>query len=267
LNGGFTLVELLVVIGIIALLISILMPALRRARDHANRISCMSNMHSLMQAVVMYTSENKLWLPPSNWGGNYFNGGGDTKGTAGWLYDNPTWGTWQMDPTNSREPSWAHLEGGGPSNLNGGQLYRYLKNREVFKCPLHTSRETVGMSERYTSYLWNGSACDFANRMYKISKFKVLDTLMWETGEVNAGSVAFNDGCSFPTEWLSARHGGLGMKNGKITGNGGASVACIDGHAEWFAFKDYERELLRDGGQAGDGRLYISPTLPRGGRP
>src|SRR5688500_15506716 len=60
---GFTLVELLVVIGIIALLVSILLPALNRARQHANLIDCQARLRQMGQAMHIYAANNKDLVP------------------------------------------------------------------------------------------------------------------------------------------------------------------------------------------------------------
>src|SRR5688500_9217069 len=69
--SGFTLVELLVVIGIIAVLIAILLPALTRAREQAKTTECMSQLRNLGQALVMYANENKGKLPQHTIDGNW----------------------------------------------------------------------------------------------------------------------------------------------------------------------------------------------------
>jgi len=115
---AFTLVELLVVIGIIAVLIGILLPALGRARESANAIKCSSNLRTIGQGLAMYVAENKQTFPAAYiYEGMQINGNIQTPDAAinGYVH----WSSFLYGTKNKRDPS----------------IFRSSYGWEAFQCP------------------------------------------------------------------------------------------------------------------------------------
>ncbi|HEY2584882.1 MAG TPA: type II secretion system protein [Tepidisphaeraceae bacterium] len=100
-HNGFSLVELIVVIGVIGVLIAMLLPALRVVRENAQRIKCQANLRQIGFALQMYANSNKGWLP--SWSG---------------------WHSTAFPADSSQEPSWC------------GKLADWLSpDSAVYQCP------------------------------------------------------------------------------------------------------------------------------------
>ncbi len=130
---GFTLVELLVVITIIAILIALLLPALGAAQNEAERVACQANMRTLSQAFISYTSSNKGYFPAAGDEGN--------PQPADWIY-------WQNTSTRP---------------LNDSRIAPYLGrvpganfNTAVLVCPADTAATTRTYTYSYSMNAWLG---------------------------------------------------------------------------------------------------------------
>jgi prepilin-type N-terminal cleavage/methylation domain-containing protein/prepilin-type processing-associated H-X9-DG protein len=229
---AFTLVELLVVIGIIALLIAILLPALRKAKEQANRVACGSNLRQLGTAFVMYTLDNKGLFP----------GPGVSYRTDDWVY-------WYWGLNDKR--------------LNDSRIAPYLGkafNAKVFQCPSDDPKTHTPGSYQF-SYTVNGYICRWwTTPSLKVSQIVRPDTKILVVDET---AETIDDACWAPGHFdgdrhniISNRHDLLSERKGTSLGTidknyGRGNVIFADGHYEFI-----ERKLSFD-------VAYCDPLYPK----
>ncbi len=136
---GFTLVELLVVISIISIMMSILMPALSRAREQGQRVHCMSNLKSLAMAWNLYAEDNegKTCSPSTFWN--------DSQNDNYWVAQGPDWVSNDIGNTEQA--------------LRDGVLWPYTQFLGLYKC-------RRDLSDLLCSYSMSGAG----RRLHEISR-------------------------------------------------------------------------------------------------
>jgi prepilin-type N-terminal cleavage/methylation domain-containing protein/prepilin-type processing-associated H-X9-DG protein len=235
-RSGFTLVELLVTIGIIVILVALLLPVLSKARSHAYAASCLGNERQLIQAALSYASDNAGSLPGTNWDDD---GLGNPQG---WLY-NPN--TQAVPGPSAGKPGTF-----SPSDLQTGALYPYLNSATIYRCPSDNNTYVGNTVQLLTSYIMNGAVSDFnyANSE-PLRRFKATAVVFWENATTPVDSGAINDGSNSPNEGIATRH------------THGCSVAYADGHAEQMTWTAFSYEWATHA----PGFLWCAPKYADGG--
>jgi prepilin-type N-terminal cleavage/methylation domain-containing protein/prepilin-type processing-associated H-X9-DG protein len=215
---GFTLVELLVVIGIIAVLIAMLLPALNKARQQATRVSCASRLRQLGLMFQMYVQNNNGKLPFCNKDGVgttnlSYSYGGDPD-----MMPSKQYLGYRADKIPAGKASLCQCPAQPDDNATYW-YYGYAYNRYIFAyAPYETLRLSAHRHPWETALLLDKGY----GKVGASLGYPWVGQRFTTASETNADYIAY--------ELAAIRHGG----SGKGSNPGGLNVAYLDGHVAWF---------------------------------
>jgi prepilin-type N-terminal cleavage/methylation domain-containing protein/prepilin-type processing-associated H-X9-DG protein len=231
---GFTLVELLVVIGIIALLISILLPSLSKAREQARSVQCLSNLRQIGMATMMYTNDNRGLLPAG--------AEGPPQKVWDWIYWDPTSSPYN-DPSQGALAPYLSIK---TSDSNAAGAFRCPSDDAINHQSNYGGRPPYKYSYSMNCYICDNSRAysNYGNGVNSNFKLSLVKNPTQKIIYIDESAQTINDGLWVPGEstgasyvdQLADRHDvrkNLKTSSGqyKITESYGNCAYC-DGHAE-----------------------------------